>query len=540
MPDEGTDGEARSAGRPTARPAARSAARSGAKSAAGSTVKPAAKSAARSTVKPAARSAARLTAPKKAPTSWRLPSDEPERLSPAERAARGKAARAAVPRASHAVFDPPADRPDPVALLEEQARSRVPELVPIRYGRMLASPFSYYRGAALPMAADLATTPVSGLTVQACGDAHLSNFGMYASPERKLLFDVNDFDETLPGPWEWDLKRLAASLEVAARGNGFGPKDRRQIVLAVVGRYRMSMRRLAGMDNLDIWYSDVDVQDFRRQFAGQLNARQRQAMEAAMAKARAHDSKQALGKLAQVTDGRLRIVADPPLVVPIADLLPGQIDRAGLETELHVLIGEYRRTLQSDRRVLLEQYDFTDLARKVVGVGSVGTRCWIALMLGRDENDPLFLQIKEAQASVLSPYLGASKYANQGERVVAGQRLMQAASDIFLGWQRTTGLDGQYRDFYVRQLRDWKFSFPIETMVPEGLRIYAAVCGGTLARAHARSGDRIAIAAYLGGSDVFDRAIADFAAAYADQNQRDYDALAQAAASGRVTAERGV
>jgi uncharacterized protein (DUF2252 family) len=405
---------------------------------------------------------------------------------------------------------------------------------------MLASPFSYYRGAALPMAADLATTPVSGLTVQACGDAHLSNFGIYASPERKLLFDVNDFDETLPGPWEWDVKRLAASLEVAARDNGFGRKDRRQIVLAAVSRYRMAMRQLAGMNNLDVWYTDVDVEGFQRQFAGQMNARQRRAMETATARARAHDSKQALTKLCKVQDGQLRIVADPPLVVPIMDLVPEDLDRAGMETELHVLIGEYQRTVQSDRRVLLEQYDFVDMARKVVGVGSVGTRCWIILMLGRDEKDPLFLQVKEAQPSVLSPYLGASRYANQGERVVAGQRLMQAASDIFLGWQRTTGLDGQYRDFYVRQLRDWKFSFPIEAMAPAGLRMYAEVCGGTLARAHARSGDRIAIAAYLGGSDVFDRAIVDFATAYADQNQRDYDALAQAAASGRVSAEASV
>jgi uncharacterized protein (DUF2252 family) len=454
--------------------------------------------------------------------------------------ARGKAARAAVPRSSHAAFDPPADRPDPVALLEEQGRSRVPELVPIRYGRMLASPFSYYRGAALPMAADLATTPVSGLTVQACGDAHLSNFGMYASPERKLLFDVNDFDETLPGPWEWDVKRLAASLEVAARDNGFGRKDRRRIVLTAVGRYRTSMRILAGMSNLDIWYSEIDVGRFQQGFADQLKARQRRTMDTAMTKARAHDSKQALGKLCRAQDGQLRIVADPPLVVPIADLLPEHMDRAVMETELHVLIGEYRRTLQSDRRVLLEQYDFVDMARKVVGVGSVGTRCWIALMVGRDEKDPLLLQIKEAQASVLSPYLGASRYAHQGERVVAGQRLMQAASDIFLGWQRTTGLDGEYRDFYVRQLRDWKFSFPIEAMLPAGMRMYAAVCGGTLARAHARSGDRIAIAAYLGTSEVFDRAIADFASAYADQNERDYNALAEAAASGRVTAERGV
>jgi len=543
MPQPGTDGGARPTGRQTSPSARRPAetgseGRSAARSAPGSATASGGKPAAGSAAGPAARSAA----PARKRRAGRLGAAAAEagRLSPADRVALGRAARAAVPRSSHAVFDPAAGRPDPVALLEEQGRSRVPELIPIRYGRMLASPFSYYRGAALPMAADLATTPVSGLTVQVCGDAHLSNFGMYASPERKLLFDVSDFDETLPGPWEWDVKRLAASLEVAARDNGFGRKDRRQIVLAAADRYRAAMRQLAGMNNLDTWYVDVDVQDFQRQFAGQMNARQRQAIETATAKARARDSKQMLDKLCAAKDGQLRIVADPPLVVPIMDLLPEDLDRAVLETELHVLIGEYRRTLQSDRRILLEQYDFVDMARKVVGVGSVGTRCWIVLMLGRDGNDPLFLQIKEAQASVLSPYLGASEYANQGERVVAGQRLMQAASDIFLGWQRTTGLDGQYRDFYVRQLRDWKFSFPIETMAAAGLRMYAAVCGGTLARAHARPGDRIAIAAYLGSSDVFDRAIADFASAYADQNERDYNALAEAAASGRVTAERGV
>jgi uncharacterized protein (DUF2252 family) len=405
---------------------------------------------------------------------------------------------------------------------------------------MLASPFSYFRGAALPMAADLATTPVTGLTVQACGDAHLSNFGLYASPERKLLFDVNDFDETLPGPWEWDVKRLAASLEVAARGNGFVRKDRRMIVQAAAAQYRLAMRQLAGLTNLGVWYSDVNIEEFRREFAGRLTARQRKEIDKAFTKARAHDSRQALDKLAAPQDGHLRIVADPPLVVPLIDLLPEQLDRVGMESQLHGLIGQYRGTLESDRRILLEQYQFVDMARKVVGVGSVGTRCWIILMLGRDEQDPLFLQAKEAGESVLSRFAGASKYANQGERVVAGQRLMQAASDIFLGWQRTTGLDGQYRDFYFRQLRDWKFSFPIEVMIPQGMRIYAQLCGGTLARAHARSGDRIAIASYLGARDVFDRAIADFAAAYADQNERDYEALTRAADSGRVHAERGV
>ena len=471
--------------------------------------------------------------------TWTVQS-APERLSAAERAARGKAARAAVPRESHAAFDPPTDRPDPVALLGEQGKSRIPELVPVRYGRMLASQFSYFRGAALPMAADLATTPDTGLTVQACGDAHLSNFGLYASPERKLLFDVNDFDETLPGPWEWDVKRLAASLEVAARGNGFARKDRRIIVQAAAAGYREVMRRLAATNNLDVWYTDVDIEGFRREFAGRLSTRQRKTLDKAFAKARGHDSKQALDKLCAVQDGKLRIMADPPLVVPLADLLPEQLDHMAMETELHTLTAEYAQTLQSDRRVLLEEFDVVDMARKVVGVGSVGTRCWIVLLLGRDQSDPLFLQVKEAQPSVLSPYLGASRYANQGERVVAGQRLMQSASDIFLGWLRVRGLDGQYRDFYFRQLRDWKYSIPTEVMIPHGMRVYAQLCGGTLARAHARSGDRIAIASYLGGSDVFDRAIADFAAAYADQNERDFEALTEAAASGRITAERGV
>jgi uncharacterized protein (DUF2252 family) len=416
----------------------------------------------------------------------------------------------------------------------------VRELIPIRYGRMLASPFSYFRGAALPMAADLATTADTGLTVQACGDAHLSNFGLYASPERKLLFDVNDFDETLPGPWEWDVKRLAASLEVAGRSNGYARKDRRMIAQAAAAAYRLEMRRLAAVTNLQVWYTDIDIEAFRREFGGQLRSRQQKALDKAFAKARSHDSRQALDKLATEQNGKMRITPDPPLVVPLMDLLPEQIDQAGMEHELRGLFSEYKRTLQSDRRILLDQFGFADMARKVVGVGSVGTRCWIILMLGRDPADPLFLQVKEAQASVLSPYKGGSQYANEGERVVAGQRLMQAASDIFLGWQRTVGLDGQYRDFYVRQLRDWKFSMPIEVMIPHGMRIYAELCGGTLARAHARSGDRIAIASYLGASDVFDRAIAAFASAYADQNERDYEALSQAAASGRITVERGV
>ena len=465
----------------------------------------------------------------------------PARMSVAERAARGKAARAEVPRNSHAEFDVPSDRPDPLALLEEQARSRLPELVPVRWGRMMVSPFTYYRGAALPMASDLAATPVSGLAVQACGDAHLSNFGIFGSAERRLVFDVNDFDETLPGPWEWDVKRLAASLEVAARGNGFPGKQRREIVAAAVAQYRLAMRTFAGMTNLDVWYARADMDQLRAQFESQLKTQQRKMVDESLAKARTRDSMQEVAKLTRLVNGQPRIISDPPLLVQMDDLASAQTDIASLKTQLPRLIAAYRRTLVTDRRYLLDQYEFCDLARKVVGVGSVGTRCWIVLMLGRDGADPLFLQVKEAEASVLSRFAGASKHANQGQRVVVGQRLMQATSDIFLGWHRTEeGLDGLPRDFYVRQLRDWKFSVDIETMAPPGLSLYGALCGWTLARAHARSGDRIAIAAYLGSSEVFDQAITLFAAAYADQNERDHQSLVDAVTSGRITAQRNI
>ena len=462
-----------------------------------------------------------------------------EQMTPAERAARGKDARAAVPRDSHAEFGPGPGRPDPLGLLEEQAKSRVPELVPIRWGRMMVSPFTFYRGAALPMASDLAGTPVSGLAVQACGDAHLSNFGIFGSAERRLVFDVNDFDETLPGPWEWDVKRLAASLEVAGRDNGFGGKDRREIVTAAVARYRQAMRGFAGMTNLDVWYARADLDDLRAEFESQMKKRQRKMVDKDMTKARTRDSMQEVAKLTHPVDGRPRIISDPPLLVPVTDLLDKQEDFATFEAQIKDLIVKYRRTVETNRRYLLEQYQYADMARKVVGVGSVGTRCWIILMLGRDDNDPLFLQVKEAEASVLSRFLGASKYANMGQRVVAGQRLMQASSDIFLGWQRAeAGPDAKQRDFYVRQLRDWKYSIAIEDLVPRSMRSYGELCGWTLARAHARSGDRIAIAAYLGGSDVLDRAITQFAAAYADQNERDHQSLVDAVASGRITAER--
>ena len=458
-------------------------------------------------------------------------------LTPSERAELGKAARVRVPRDSHAMADFPADRPDPVSLLEQQAVSRIPELVPTRYGRMLISPFSYFRGAALPMASDLAKTPASGLTVQACGDAHLSNFGLFGSPERRLVFDINDFDETVPAPWEWDVKRLAASLEVAARENGFNRKQRAAVVLAAATRYREAMRSFAESRNLEVWYAHVDVAELRAQFESQLTRRQRKAWDAGEAKARAADSFRDLRKLTRTVDGRPRIISDPPLIVPIEELVAAEPDPAGLEPQLRALMARYLRTLQHDRRHLLEQYRFADMARKAVGVGSVGTRCWIVLMVGRDDGDPLFMQMKEAQRSVLAPFAGASKFANEGQRVVVGQRLIQTASDIFLGWNRVdSGLDGKPHDFYVRQLRDWKFSFNIGTMIPEGMRLYGELCGWTLARAHARSGDRIAIAAYLGSSAEFDQAIAQFAVGYADQNERDHRALTEAAALGRITA----
>jgi uncharacterized protein (DUF2252 family) len=477
------------------------------------------------------------TRPRRAQQRYQLESGLGD-LTAAERAGRGKAARAEVPRESHAIFEPPADRPDPIGLLEEQSAGRVPDLVPVRYGRMMISPFTYFRGAALPMASDLAATPVSGLAVQACGDAHLSNFGVFGSAERRLVFDVNDFDETLPGPWEWDVKRLAASMEVAARGNGFSGKQRRAIVAATAASYRRAMRSFAGMSDLEVWYAHADMDRLRSQFESRMRGRQRKQVDKGLAKARTRDSMQESGKLTRMVDGRPRIISDPPLLVPVDELLASQADRTVIESDMSELVGKYRRTLETDRRYLLDQFEFADMARKVVGVGSVGTRCWIVLLLGRHDSDPLFLQVKEAEESVLSRFAGASKYANQGQRVVAGQRLMQASSDIFLGWQRVeAGLDGRSRDFYVRQLRDWKFSVDIETMVPRGMKLYGELCGWTLARAHARSGDRIAVAAYLGGSAVFDWAIAQFAGAYADQNEIDHDALVRAVDSGRIIAQ---
>jgi uncharacterized protein (DUF2252 family) len=457
-----------------------------------------------------------------------------------ERIARGKAARAEVPRSRHAEFEAPHDRADPVELLEEQARTRVPELVPIRYGRMLVSPFTFYRGAAKIMAHDLAGTPRSGLIAQCCGDAHLSNFGVFASPERKLVFDINDFDETIPGPWEWDVKRLAASMIIGARDNGFAAKDQDKIVLDTVNEYRTAMRTFAGMHNLEVWYAHMEIESVLQQFKSQIKPAQIKRTEAALAKAHTRDSMSAFSKLTQQVNGRAEIVDQSPLIVPLRVLLPGDEGAQALEW-LHGLIRVYRQSLEQDRRRLLEQFQLMDFARKVVGVGSVGTRAWIALFFGRDGGDPLFLQMKEAEESVLEEHVGRSVYKNHGQRVVVGQRMMQAASDIFLGWIHIkAGMDGVARDFYGRQLKDWKGSAEIEQMIPSGMSAYGRLCGWTLARAHARSGDRIAIAAYLGNGNAFDRAILDFSKAYADQNNADYAALSEAVKSGRVVAQTGL
>jgi uncharacterized protein (DUF2252 family) len=456
-------------------------------------------------------------------------------VSPEERAARGKAARAAVPRSSHTGWKAPADRPDPIGILEAQATSRVTELVPIRYGRMVSSPFAFYRGAAAIMASDLSATPRSGIKVQTCGDAHVSNFGLFGSPERELVFDINDFDETLPGPWEWDVKRLAASLAIAGRGNGFSAKRRREVVLRATAGYRTAMREFAGMRNLDVWYAHARVQEGLPRLRAMLDAKSLKEAERLVGKARTKDSMQAFDKLTHVVDGERRIISTPPLVVPVEELFAEDVVKPLYES-FHSLIRTYRRSLLGDRRQLLESFRFSHIARKVVGVGSVGTRAWILLMLGRDDQDPLFLQAKEAQASVLEPFVGKSHYSQHGQRVVEGQRLMQAASDIFLGWERFVGPDGVARDFYLRQLRDWKGSWAPEAMIPEVMGVYGEMCGWTLARAHARSGDRIAISSYLGSSDAFDRAIAEFSEAYADQNERDHDALTRAIKTGKVQA----
>ena len=455
-----------------------------------------------------------------------------------QREEKGRAARAHTPRSSHAGWRAGEDREDPIAILQAQAESRVEELVPIRYGRMLSSPFAFYRGAAAIMAADLTYTPTSGLDVQLCGDAHLSNFGIFASPEREMLFDINDFDETLPGPWEWDVKRLAASLAVAGRDRELSKQEIADVLAWTAQAYRQSMRGFAQMSNLEVWYAKLNARDIvdvvRRQQL--VKGKRLQKMERRLGKARSKDSTRAVLKLTEMVDGRLRFVSEPPLVVPMEELL-GEAQHEELRERLEGMLEDYRDSLSDDHGVLLGDYSFQSIARKVVGVGSVGTRAWVMLFVGRDEQDPLVLQAKEAQASVLEPHAGASRYPNHGRRVVEGQRLMQAASDIFLGWLPAVGIDGVTRDFYVRQLWDGKLSVEIETMGHALLRAYGALCAWTLARAHARTGDRIAIASYLGAGGVFDQAIVEFSEAYADQSERDYEALVEAVKSGRVQSE---
>jgi uncharacterized protein (DUF2252 family) len=461
---------------------------------------------------------------------------EPEpidRFTPAERHARGRAARSELPRSAHGAWEPASVRRDPVELLEDQARTRLPELVPIRYGRMLVSPFTFFRGAASIMAADLADGPRTGIHTQLCGDAHLSNFGFFAAPDRGLVFSINDFDETLPGPFEWDVKRLAASFAVAARDLGFGENARHSVVLTTARAYRKAMARFAAMRNIDVWYTRLDADRIAERFSGKMTSKAKRRMEADLAKARTRDSVRALAKLCRTIDGELRIIGNPPLITPIEEVLPGA-EEEHLDAVIRRMIHTYAESLSPDRRELLERYRYVHAARKVVGVGSVGTRTWILLLLGRDDGDPLFLQFKEAQASVLEPYLGKSRFQQHGERIVAGQRMMQAAADIMLGWERIEAIDGETKDFYIRQLWDAKGSAEIELMDPAGLAAYGVICGWTLARAHARSGDAIAISAYLGRGDPFDKAMWSFSEAYADQNERDYQALQQSAQTGRV------
>jgi uncharacterized protein (DUF2252 family) len=460
-------------------------------------------------------------------------------MSSGESSARGKQARERASRTVHSDWSPASDRPNPVEVLEAQTADRVHELVPIRYGRMLASPFTFYRGAAAVMAADLAAVPDTGISVQLCGDAHLSNFGGFAAPDRRLIFDINDFDETLPGPWEWDLMRLVASIEIAGRDRDFGRKHRTLAVQSAAMEYREQMRRLAKMGNLDAWYERVNIELMRQRFAGEVDSEAIALFDKSVAKAKRKDSARAFEKLTTVVDGQLRIRSDPPLITPLDELYdPEELARS--ESEIRRMFTEYKASLSRGLRRMLDRYTFVHAARKVVGVGSVGTRAWIVLFVGRDEGDPLFLQLKEAQPSVLEPYTRKSAYSLQGRRVVEGQRMMQAAGDILLGWMRVRGFEGTVRDFYVRQLWDAKGSARIDVMAPRTMVVYARLCGGVLANAHARSGDRIAIASYLGGGDKYDRAMVDFATRYADQNERDYAELRAAADSGRIRVESEV
>ena len=469
--------------------------------------------------------------------------DEWKNTTRAERAKRGKAERTLVPRAAHAQFEPAPGR-DPLGLLERQAQTRVKSLVPIRYGRMAVSPFTFFRGAALPMAADLATTPTTDLYAQLCGDAHLSNFGVFGTPERQLVFDVNDFDETLPGPFEWDVKRLAASIVVAGRANGFDDKATRAVVMATVASYRGAIRALAELAVLDVWYLSENVDKeiaTLRAASSSWSKKQRATLDQTatlLDKARRKDNTRAAQKLTVMTADGPRLINDPPLIVPIAELLDGSAD--AVTPLLHRLVAKYRTTLRRDRQRLLDHFSLVDIAHKVVGVGSVGTRAWVLLMLNADHDETLILQAKEAEQSVLAEYVQPMKFAQQGQRVVTGQLSMQSSSDIFLGWLRAPSDNSSDADYYIRQLWDWKGSIDPATLQPNGMTIYGRLCARILARAHARSGNRIAIAAYLGSSDVFDRAVTEFAVRYANQTDTDHAALVSAIKLAQVNAEHGV
>jgi uncharacterized protein (DUF2252 family) len=463
----------------------------------------------------------------------------PTRLKPGESPERGRAARGQAPRSSHGEWSPAVDREDPVAILVRQAETRLPELVPIRYGRMLVSPFTFYRGAAAVMAADLAGTPDSGIVVQACGDAHISNFGGFAAPDRQLIFGPNDFDETLPGPWEWDVKRMAASIEIAARDIGLPAERRRRLIERSLREYREGAGDFAEGSLLDAWYTRLGADELTGRFGTRLDASGHELFDRTFAKARRKNSERAVQKLTEEVDGRLRFASLPPLLTPLSELFESGAVEGRLDTYVDVLREQYAAGLHADHRHLFESFDFVDMARKVVGVGSVGTRAWIFLLLS-PSGHPLVLQAKEAQESVLEPFLGPSEYENHGERVVRGQRMMQAAPDIFLGWQRSLGLDGLEHDFYVRQLWDWKASADLSRMTERGLLTYSRACAWSLARSHCRSGDRLAIAAYLGRGTNFERAIAEFSALYADQNERDYERMVVAAETEAIPVQRGV
>jgi uncharacterized protein (DUF2252 family) len=460
------------------------------------------------------------------------------RLQNGEDAERGRAARAGVPRSSHGEWAPSAARPDPVATLQRQTASRLPELVPIRYGRMLVSPFTFFRGAAAVMAADLAETAASGLMVQACGDAHIANFGGFAAPDRRLVFGPNDFDETLPGPWEWDLKRMAASIEIAGRDINLPAPRRRRILERAVCEYREGMREFAGESFLNAWSERLDADELTARFGTKLDADSHELFTRTFEKGRRKTSARAVRKLTELVDGKLRFASAPPLLTPLREMYPGS--QSERDAFVAALLDQYIASLHADRQHLVRSYELTDMARKVVGVGSVGTRAWVILLVGRGGQDAVVLQAKEAQASVIEPHLGQSEYKTHGERVVRGQRMMQAATDIFLSWQSSPSLDGVERDYYVRQLWDWKASADLSRMTEYGLTTYTRACAWSLARSHARSGDRLAIAAYLGKGRIFDRALARFATLYADQNERDYQRLREAAVAGEVNVEAGI